>query len=112
MPTPHIEAEVGSIAPIVITAGDPKRCQYIANKYLKNVVLVNSLMYSSVIISLLHFRYILLISLALFIFLVLLQYRSASVCFDSTICQIKWQVDASLYSNLFFSSALNLFSRP
>ena len=42
MPTPHIEAEVGSIAPIVITAGDPKRCQYIANKYLKNVVLVNS----------------------------------------------------------------------
>ena len=36
MPTPHIEAKVGEIAPIVITAGDPKRCQYIANKYLKN----------------------------------------------------------------------------
>ena len=36
MPTPHIEAKVGEIAPIVITAGDPKRCQYIANKYLNN----------------------------------------------------------------------------
>ena len=42
MPTPHIEAKVGEIAPIVITAGDPKRCQYIANKYLKNAKIVNS----------------------------------------------------------------------
>ena len=40
MPTPHIEAKVGEIAPIVITAGDPKRCQYIANKYLKNAKIV------------------------------------------------------------------------
>ena len=42
MPTLHIETKVGEIAPIVITAGDPKRCQYIANKYLKNAKLVNS----------------------------------------------------------------------
>ena len=42
MPTPHIEAKVGEIAPIVITAGDPKMCQYIANKYLKNAKVVNS----------------------------------------------------------------------
>ncbi len=42
MPTPHIEAKIGEIAPIVITAGDPKRCQYIANKYLKNAKKVNS----------------------------------------------------------------------
>lgn len=42
MPTPHIEAKIGEIAPIVITAGDPKRCQYIANKYLKNAKTVNS----------------------------------------------------------------------
>ena len=42
MATPHIEARVGEIAPVVITAGDPKRCQYIKDKYLKNAVLVNS----------------------------------------------------------------------
>ncbi len=42
MLTPHIEAKIGEIAPIVITAGDPKRCEYIAKKYLENVQLVNS----------------------------------------------------------------------
>lgn len=42
MPTPHIEAKKEDIAPTVITAGDPERCKYIADKYLKNVSLVNS----------------------------------------------------------------------
>lgn len=42
MPTPHIEAKEGEIAPIVITAGDPKRCEYIAKKYLNNPKLVNT----------------------------------------------------------------------
>ena len=42
MPTPHIEAKLEDIAPIVITAGDPKRCEYIAKKYLKNTKQVNS----------------------------------------------------------------------
>ena len=42
MATPHNEAEKGDIAKIVLTSGDPKRCEYIANKYLTNVKLVNS----------------------------------------------------------------------
>ena len=42
MPTPHIESLKGEIAPIVLTAGDPKRCEYIAKKYLTNYRLVNS----------------------------------------------------------------------
>lgn len=42
MPTAHIEAKKGDIAKIVLTSGDPKRCEYIAKKYLKNIKLVNS----------------------------------------------------------------------
>jgi len=40
--TPHNEAELGSIAKTVIMAGDPLRIKTIAEKYLENNVLVNS----------------------------------------------------------------------
>jgi len=39
--TPHNEAEYGSIAKTVLMPGDPLRAEYIANKYLENVKLVN-----------------------------------------------------------------------
>ena len=39
--TPHNEAQVGQIAPIVIMPGDPLRAKMIAEKYLENVELVN-----------------------------------------------------------------------
>lgn len=39
--TPHIEAEIGEIAPIVIMPGDPLRAQMIAEKYLDNPKLVS-----------------------------------------------------------------------
>ena len=42
MATPHNEAKKEDIAKIVITAGDPKRCEYIAKKYLKDANLINS----------------------------------------------------------------------
>ncbi len=42
MATPHNEANIGDIAKIVLTSGDPKRCEYIAKKYLNNIKLVNS----------------------------------------------------------------------
>ena len=42
MATAHIEANMEDIAPIVLTSGDPKRCEYIAKTYLKDVKLVNS----------------------------------------------------------------------
>lgn len=42
MPTAHNEAKKGEIAKIVLTSGDPKRCEYIAKKYLENIKLVNS----------------------------------------------------------------------
>ena len=42
MPTPHNEAKKEDIAPIVLTSGDPKRCEYIAKNYLENIKLVNS----------------------------------------------------------------------
>lgn len=42
MPTPHNEAKIGDIAKIVLTSGDPKRCEYIAKNYLENVKLVNT----------------------------------------------------------------------
>ena len=42
MPTPHNEAKKEDIAKIVLTSGDPKRCEYIAKKYLKNIKLVNA----------------------------------------------------------------------
>ena len=43
MPTPHNEAKKEDIAKIVITAGDPKRCEYIAKNYLENYKLVNAI---------------------------------------------------------------------
>ena len=42
MSTAHIEAKKGDIAKIVLTSGDPKRCEYIAKKYLDNIRLVNA----------------------------------------------------------------------
>ena len=42
MATPHNEAKKEDIAKIVLTSGDPRRCEYIAKKYLNNVKLVNS----------------------------------------------------------------------
>ena len=41
MPTVHIEAKKGEIAPRVLMPGDPNRAYYIANKYLENAKLVN-----------------------------------------------------------------------
>ncbi len=41
MPTVHIGAEKGDIAPRVLMPGDPNRAHYIAQKYLKDVKLVN-----------------------------------------------------------------------
>lgn len=42
MATAHIEANKEDIAKIVLTSGDPKRCEYIAKTYLKDIKLVNS----------------------------------------------------------------------
>ncbi len=42
MATPHNEAKKEDIAKIVLTSGDPKRCEYIAKNYLENVKLVNT----------------------------------------------------------------------
>ena len=42
MATVHIESENGNIAPVVLMPGDPKRSEYIANNFLKNAKLVNS----------------------------------------------------------------------
>ena len=42
MPTPHNEANIEDIAKIVLTSGDPKRCEFIAKNYLENVKLVNN----------------------------------------------------------------------
>ena len=41
-PTPHISAPMGSFAKTVLMPGDPLRSQYIAEKFLKNTVLVNN----------------------------------------------------------------------
>lgn len=43
MPTVHIEAKKGEIAPRVLMPGDPNRARYIAIKYLENPRIVNSL---------------------------------------------------------------------
>ena len=40
--TPHIEAKEEDIAKTVIMAGDPKRIEYIANKYLTDVKCINT----------------------------------------------------------------------
>ena len=41
MPTVHIEAKEGDIAPRVLMPGDPNRAYYIANRYLTDARLVN-----------------------------------------------------------------------
>ena len=41
VPTPHITARVGEIAPTVLMPGDPKRSRYIAETFLDHPVLVN-----------------------------------------------------------------------
>lgn len=41
MPTPHIESKKESVSPLVIMPGDPKRCEYIAKKYLNDYELIN-----------------------------------------------------------------------
>ena len=41
-PTPHIEAKYGEIAETVIMAGDPLRVKLMAERYLENPVLFNS----------------------------------------------------------------------
>lgn len=38
----HIESKVGDIAEIVLMPGDPKRCEYVARKFLSNAKLVNN----------------------------------------------------------------------
>lgn len=40
--TPHIESKLTDISPLVIMPGDPKRVEYIANNYLNDAYLVNS----------------------------------------------------------------------
>lgn len=40
--TPHIEANINDIASIVIMPGDPNRVKYIAENYLENIKLVNT----------------------------------------------------------------------
>lgn len=40
--TPHIEAKIGEIAKTVLMPGDPLRAMYIADKFLTDVKLVNS----------------------------------------------------------------------
>ncbi len=40
--TVHIESKYDEIAKVVLMPGDPKRSEYIANKFLKNVKLVNT----------------------------------------------------------------------
>ena len=42
MPTIHIESKKEDIASVVLMPGDPKRSEYIANNFLKNVKLVNN----------------------------------------------------------------------
>ena len=42
MPTPHIKAVKGDVAPIVLMPGDPLRAKYIAENFLQDVVCFNS----------------------------------------------------------------------
>jgi len=42
MPTPHIEAKENSIAEVVLMPGDPLRAKFIAEEYLDNAELINS----------------------------------------------------------------------
>ena len=41
MSTPHNTAKKGDIAKIVLMPGDPLRAEFIANKYLENVICYN-----------------------------------------------------------------------
>lgn len=41
VPTPHNSANIGDIADIVLMPGDPLRAEYIANKYLTDVICYN-----------------------------------------------------------------------
>ena len=41
-PTPHLQGVLGDYAPTVLLPGDPKRARFIAENYLTNVKLVNS----------------------------------------------------------------------
>ena len=41
-PTPHIEAKAGDFANTVIMPGDPLRAKYIAENFLQNAKLINS----------------------------------------------------------------------
>ena len=41
MPTPHIRAQKGEFAPIVLMPGDPLRAKYIAEHYLENITLIS-----------------------------------------------------------------------
>ena len=43
MSTVHIEARIGDIADVVIMPGDPKRCKYIAENYLEDYKLINTI---------------------------------------------------------------------
>ena len=40
--TPHIEAVKKDISKLVLMPGDPKRCEYIARKFLANARIVNN----------------------------------------------------------------------
>ena len=40
--TPHIEAKIGEIAKTVLMPGDPLRAKHVAEKYLTDVKLVNT----------------------------------------------------------------------
>lgn len=40
-PTPHIQAQYGEIAPVVLMPGDPLRAEFIAEKFLENPVCYN-----------------------------------------------------------------------
>ncbi len=43
MSTPHIESQIGEIAPKVLLPGDPLRAKYIAEHYLENAVCINQI---------------------------------------------------------------------
>lgn len=43
MPTPHINAKKGDIAKTVLMPGDPLRAKFIAEEFLENIKLVNSI---------------------------------------------------------------------
>ena len=42
MATPHIESKLEDIAPVVLMPGDPLRAKYIAENFLEDAKLVNS----------------------------------------------------------------------